>query len=120
MRELGKQTQIVLLCLVLILASVTVVFRGGSASTAQITNRSLTLVANGTTGGSLAGGVVKHHFQFTVPSVGNTNIGSIKFLYCTTASGACTTPTGLVTTTATLESEAGVTGFAIDTADVNG
>lgn len=89
-----------------------------SASAAQITSRSLTLQAGVSDGGSKPGGVVNHYFQFTVP--GGSNVGSIRFLYCTTASGACTTPTGLVTTNATLSSESGITGFSIDTDDVNG
>lgn len=113
MRELGKQTQIVLLCLVLILATITVAFRGGSASAAQITNRKLTLVAQGTTGGSKAGGVVKHQFDFTVP--GSANVGSVKFEYCTIASGTCTLPPGTVTTSATLEAESGAaTGWTLN------
>jgi hypothetical protein len=82
-----------------------------TAGASQITTRSLTLQAGTTDGGSKPGGVVKHLFSFTIPS--NGTIGSIKFLYCTTASGACTMPTGLVTTAATLGSEASVTGFSI-------
>lgn len=118
MREIGKQTHLLLLCFIIILASVLVVFRFDNASAAQITNRKLTLVAGATDGGSKAGGVVKHQFDFTLPTAGN--VGSIKFEYCTIASGTCTVPTGLVTTNATLEFEEDVTGFAIDTADVNG
>lgn len=66
----------------------------------QITNRKLTLLANGTTGGSLAGGTVNHEFSFTLPT--SASVGSIRFLYCTTASGSCTTPAGLSTSGATL------------------
>lgn len=87
-------------------------------SAAQITTRSLTLQAGATDGGSKPGGTVNHLFAFTLPSVGNTNVGSIKFEYCTTAansiaSPACVTPTGLTTTAATLGSESGATGFAM-------
>jgi hypothetical protein len=82
-----------------------------TASAAQITSRSLTLQAGATDGGSKPGGVVNHLFSFTVATTGN--VGSIKFEYCTTASGACTTPTGLVTTSATLGNETGATGFSI-------
>ena len=71
----------------------------GSASAAQITSRSLTLQAGASDGGSAPGGVVNHYFQFTLPSVGAGNaIGSIQFLYCTTAGGTCSPVTGLVTT----------------------
>ena len=87
------------------------VFAGAS----QITARSLTLVANGTTGGSAIGGVVNHAFAFTLP--GGSTVGSIQFKYCTTAAdtGAlvCITPTGLVTTSATLSSQTGATGFTM-------
>jgi hypothetical protein len=84
-----------------------------NVSAAQITTRSLTLQAGATDGGSKPGGVVKHFFQFTLPAVGNPSVGSIQFLYCTTASGTCTEPTGLVTANATLGSQNGATGFSI-------
>lgn len=81
------------------------------ASAAQITTRSLTLQAGATDGGSKPGGVVNHFYTFTLPTSGN--VGSIKFEYCTLAAGACTTPTGLVTTAATLGAETGATGFSM-------
>jgi hypothetical protein len=83
----------------------------GMASAAQITTRSLTLQPGGTDGGSKAGGVVNHFFTFTVPTT--ASIGSIQFLYCTLAAGTCTTPTGLVTTSATYGVESGATGFSL-------
>ena len=94
-----------------LLASVIVVFRDEAAYAAQITSRSLTLQPGVSDGGSKPGGVVKHLFAFTLP--GGSNVGSIKFLYCTTASGSCTTPTGLDTTSATLGAETGATGFSM-------
>ena len=81
------------------------------ASAAQLTARSMTLQAGATDGGSMPSGVVRHHFAFTIPTGGN--VGSIKFEYCTIASGTCTTPTGLSTTSATLVNETGATGFTI-------
>jgi len=81
------------------------------ASAAQITNRSLTLQAGVSAGGSKAGGVVNHLFTFTIVTTGN--VGSIQFLYCTIAVGTCVTPTGLVTTSATYGSESGATGFSL-------
>ncbi|HXH26350.1 MAG TPA: hypothetical protein VNG90_00480 [Candidatus Acidoferrum sp.] len=72
----------------------------------QVTSRSLTLST------SLAGATASHAFAFTLAS--STTVGSIKFLYCTTASGTCTTPTGLVTTSATLSAQTGATGFSIN------
>lgn len=78
---------------------------------AQIINRSLTLQAGATDGGSKAGGVVNHAFQFTLP--GLTPIGSIKFEYCTTAAMACTVPTGINVSSATLGTENGWTGVTV-------
>jgi hypothetical protein len=74
---------------------------------AQLTSRSLSLQAGATDGGSKPGGTVNHLFGFTVPTTGN--VGSIKFLYCTTAAGTCTTPSGLDTTSAALGSGTGAT-----------
>jgi hypothetical protein len=111
MRVNGNRLSIYVSCLVLVLATITIGFNSQSASAAQIVNRSVTLQAGTTDGGSKPGGVVKHLISFTVP--GGTDIGSIQFLYCTTASGTCTTPTGLVTTSATLGNETGATGFTM-------
>jgi hypothetical protein len=86
--------------------------KGGHASAVQITNRRLTLEAGATDGGSKPSGVVKHLFTFDV--VSTSNLGSIQFLYCTTAAGSCTTPAGLSTTAATLSSQTGAnTGFSL-------
>jgi hypothetical protein len=89
------------------------------ASADQITTRTLTLQAGATDGGSKPSGVVNHFFSFTLPSTGNQNVGSIQFKYCTAAadsiaSPACVTPAGLVTTSATLGSQSGATGFTIN------
>jgi hypothetical protein len=81
------------------------------ADAAQITLRSLTLQAGSSDGGSKAGGIVNHLFSFTIPST--NSVGSIQFLYCTLAAGACTTPTGLSTTSATMGSQSGATGFTL-------
>lgn len=85
-------------------------------SAAQITTRSLTLQAGATDGGTKPSGVVKHLFTFTLPS--SSNVGSVEFKYCTLAAGVpvasdCTMPTGLVTTSATLDNETGTTGFTM-------
>ena len=93
-----------LLAIILLLAPTAV-------SAAQITSRSLTLVA-GTNPGSDPGGSVTHYFQFTIATT--ASVGSIQFLYCTLAAGACTTPTGLTTTSATLGTQTGATGFTLD------
>lgn len=104
------------LCIVLVAAAITSVYSAPSAHADQITTRSLTLVAGATDGGSKPGGVVNHAFVFTVPSVGNQNIGSIKFEYCTVAvQVACVAPTGMSASAATFGNETGsaVTGFSM-------
>lgn len=110
----GKQTQLFLVAAVLITASVTTIFQSSTASAAQIVSRSLTLRPGATDGGSKPSGVVNHDFAFTLP--GGSSVGSIRFLYCTTASGTCATPTGLATTGAgvTLGAETGATGFTLN------
>jgi len=87
-----------------------------TASAAQIVDRSLTLEAGATDGGSKVGGSVDHRFDFQLP--GGSDVGSIKFEYCTLAANdidnpACVTPTGLTTTSATLDVQTGVTGFTM-------
>lgn len=103
------------LLIAVLVSSALVVSGAQSVYAAQVTNRSLTLVSgSGGDGGSKPSGVVNHQFRFNVPSVGNTNIGSIKFDYCTTAAGNCTAPAGLNATAATFGNETGssVTGFS--------
>ena len=86
-------------------------FSTPAAYAAQITLRSLTLQAGASDGGSKPGGIVNHQFAFTIPTSGN--VGSIKFEYCTIASGTCVMPTGLVTTSATMGTQTGATGFTL-------
>lgn len=64
------------------------------AMAAGLTQRSDTMST------SRAGVAASHVVAFTTATT--ANIGSIKFEFCTTATGACTTPTGLVSTGATL------------------
>jgi hypothetical protein len=94
---------------VLVVATVSVGFKAETAQAAQITSRNLVLQAQGNDGGSKPSGVVSHLFNFTTATT--ASVGSIQFTYCTTASGTCTPPQGLSTTSATLGSESGATGF---------
>jgi hypothetical protein len=103
---------------VLVVATISVGFKAETAQAAQITDRNLVLESQGATGGSLPGGTVGHRFNFTTATTGN--VGSIQFLYCTIASGSCTTPTGLDTTGATIGNESGATGFTNITKSTNG
>lgn len=108
----GLQVKRILVVALLLVTPLTISLAGQTdVSAAQIVNRKLTLQAGATDGGSLAGGEVNHLFAFTLP--GGSNVGSIQFQYCTTASGSCTMPTGLDTTSATLGAETGATGFSI-------
>jgi hypothetical protein len=72
---------------------------------AIFTPRSVTL------SNTAASATATHKFDLTAGTTGS--VGSIQFLYCTAASGACTTPAGLSTTSATLAAQGGATGFTI-------
>lgn len=79
-----------------------------TSAAAQITDRTMTLVGEGTTGGSTPDAVVNHKFEFTVPTT--ADVGSIKFLYCTVPGAptdSCTTPIGADASSATLFSQSG-------------
>lgn len=103
---------------VLVVATVSTGFKTETVQAAQITDRNLVLESQGSTGGSLPGGTVGHRFNFTTATT--NNIGSIQFLYCTIASGICTTPTGLDTSGSTIGGETGATGFVNITKPANG
>ena len=111
MSVIGKRIPLFVTAVLLLAAIILSAVPAKQAYAAQIVDRKLTLVAGASDGGSKAGGVVSHLFDFTVP--GGSDVGSIQFLYCTTASGTCTTPTGLDTTSAALGSENGATGFSM-------
>lgn len=91
----------------------------GSTSALPITNRSLTLQAGATDGGSLPSGVVNHFFQFTLHTTTANSLGSIRFLYCTlpgAISDPCTTPVGLDTTSASatmVDTGSGITNWTL-------
>src|SRR4051812_621956 len=89
-------------CLVAILVST---LPSHDAYAAQITLRTLPLEAGPPAGVSKPGGFLTHLFSFPVPTT--ASIGSVQFQYCTTAAGTCTTPTGLVTTAATMGTQTG-------------
>lgn len=95
-------------------ASIAPFFQAASTYADQITTRSLTLQSASGVGGSTPGGVVNHLFGFTLASVGDQDVGSIRFDYCTTAAGTCTTPTGLDTTSASMGTQTGATGFTLN------
>lgn len=104
-----------LLCSLVLSATAVAVLNASQASADQIVTRSLTLLpsTDGKTGGSAPSGGVgyvtgsnpNHKFAYTLPTAGL--VGSIQFLYCTTATGTCTAPTGLSLASATYGSETG-------------
>jgi hypothetical protein len=109
----GKRVAQLLTATLLTLATVLINLSGGKVYAAELTSRSLTLQAGATDGGSKPSGVVKHLFTFNIAS--SSSLGSIKFLYCTTAGGTCTTPAGLLTTSATLGAQTGpATSFTLN------
>jgi hypothetical protein len=116
MNTRGKSAVLLRLAFGVLATSYFLAILPGHVSANQITARSLTLQAGVTDAGAKPSGVVNHFFQFTLPSVGNASVGSIKFLYCTTATitTACTTPAGLSTTGATMGSQNGATGFSLN------
>jgi len=71
-----------------------------SASAAQITGRKLTISSSSAAASSAT---TTYTFNFTVPTA--TVLQSLSAEICTTASGACTTPTGFLNSTSTLPSQ---------------
>ncbi len=110
--RVSLRLKIAVLCAALTASAITATYPARHAYAAQITTRSLTLQAGATDGGSKPGGSVSHLFTMTIPS--SVGIGSIQFMYCTSAAGTCTTPVGLVTTSATMGSQTGATGFTLN------
>lgn len=81
----------------------------GNVSAAQITSRRLTL------GSSASATATTYNFRYTVPSA--TVVKSVRYQFCTIASGACVVPNLWVNTGATLNSFTNVgTGFTVDLA----
>lgn len=79
-----------------------------------ITGRSIEI------GSSQTSVVTFHTYTYTL--AGGTNVGSIKFEYCSNTpifGLPCTAPAGMNADTATLSSETGETGFSIDPAGTN-
>lgn len=84
---------------------VAVVVAPVSASAAALSPRNIQV-------GSSGQGVTTN-YTANITSATTANIGSIKFEFCTTATGACSVPAGVVTTSATLSAQSGATGFSM-------
>src|SRR5579872_4058550 len=70
-------------------------------------------------GDSRAGLATYHNFQFNTPST--TAIKTVTFQYCTTASGSCTAPTGMILASSpTLGTVSGIAGSGFSAAGSNG
>jgi hypothetical protein len=90
----------------LIAAAIILAFAPVSANAAGLTARSDVM------GSSQAGVTTSHVVSMTTAT--SANIGSVSFVFCTTATGACSLPVGLTTTSATLDAQTGVSGFSIN------
>jgi hypothetical protein len=77
----------------------------GGAWAAGLTNRSDSMST------SQASQTATHVVSFKTAT--GSNIGSVGMTFCTTATGACTVPGGLVTTSAALSGQTGVSGFTL-------
>lgn len=84
----------------LLLASAQLLLVPQTANAAQITARKLTLSSSSA---AAASATTTYTFNFTVPSA--TVLQSVSAQVCTTASGACTTPTGFSVSSSTLASQ---------------
>src|SRR3990167_6067877 len=115
MKNLHNKVFIFSLIAVLIAMSLQFVFLPSRASAAQITSRKLTL---STSSPAAAAATTTYTFNFTVPS--GTVLQSAEAEVCTTASGACTTPTGFSNSSSTLSSQpvnlGDASGWTVNTA----
>lgn len=79
---------------------------------APITTQAAGLAPRSVQVGSSGQGVTTN-YVINATTATAASIGSIGFQICTTATGACTVPAGVVTTGATLTAQSGATGFSI-------
>lgn len=108
MRKVSRLTAHILVASLLVAAPLLWPKIGYSA---PLTTKRVT-IANSTGGATTA-----YQFDFTIASV--SSVGSIEFEYCTNdpfVGLPCTAPTGFSATGATLDNQAGETGFSIDAA----
>jgi hypothetical protein len=121
MRVFGRRLGVLALTAALLATSLLAVWKPVSA--ADLTTRSLTLSPASTPtdvdsdsvddGASLPLANSNHAYVFTF--VTSDDIGSIQFLYCTTAAGTCTMPPGLDTTNITaITQDNNVNGFTLN------
>ena len=121
MRNLGYQIQkisnrTILILLALLLATFTLqaIFLPETASAAQITARKLTLSTSSPASGAAT---TTYTFNFTLPSA--TVLQSFQAQVCTTASGACSTPTGFSVASSTISQPTNLgdaSGWTVSTA----
>ncbi|MCB9823028.1 hypothetical protein H6800_02030 [Candidatus Nomurabacteria bacterium] len=99
------------LAILLVVVSFVVLQFPTSVFAAGLTARKITLTS------SAASASTTHKFDFTTATT--ANVGSIKYEYCTTASGSCVAPTGLNVASASLSAQTGVTGLTVGFTDAN-
>ena len=98
--------------LTLLFAMAYTVLTFGNSSAVTLFNRSVTISSGAPSA------IASHSFKFDVPTT--SDIGSIVFEYCSNNpyfTDTCTAPAGMDATSATLNSQAGNTGFSIDSTD---
>ncbi len=96
--QISRQGLLRLAVLALVLAPL-------SATAAGLAQRSVQV------GSSAQGATTSYTANVTTATT--ANIGSIKFDFCTAATGACALPAGVVTTSASLTAQSGAVGFAM-------
>ncbi len=121
MRNLGYQIQkvsnrtlFIFLALLLSVFTLRIIFLPETASAAQITARKLTLSTSSPASGAAT---TTYTFNFTVPS--STVLQSYQAQVCTTASGACSTPTGFSVASSTISQPTNLgdaSGWTVSTA----
>ena len=114
--QILKQSALCSTAIILAVASLQFALLNQKAYAAQITSRSLTLSS---TSPESANATTSYSFDFTVPTTG-VAIQSFDVEICTTASGACTTPTGFSSGSATVGSTTNLDdgNAVIDNSDV--
>jgi len=111
-KRLQKALAVILLAILLAYPPLVNLFIGQTQA-ASLTSYSVSI------GDSRAGVATYHNFQFNTPST--TAIKTITFQYCTTASGSCTAPSGMVLASSpTLGTVSGIAGSGYSASGSNG
>lgn len=97
-KQMSKRASLLSFAVLLSLISLSSAFSAPKVSAATLTTRSLTLSSSSA---EASNATTTYTFDFTIPTTGTT-VQSFEALMCTTATGACTTPTGFDNSSATI------------------